>query len=199
MDLDKFVTVENGEVKFSSIPDKSYQEKLKTEYKRKNISTFISEGFDDFALYLKSEPETFVWKGDLEDAILSSKDSKLERAIYDSLHIDPEKKKKHQKSNQGQIKDKFKTRLSSEEKIEFSNHIIDVPDIKRFIDFLKQNELDRKIRFLHFSSRRDSPVFLLSFSQVFPYVYFLRFFVMPSVHVCYVFIKQRKQTGSDYE
>lgn len=86
------------------------------------------------------------------------------------------KKKTHQKSNQGHIKDKLKTRLSSEEKIEFYNHIIDVPDIKRFIGFLKQNELDRKIRSMHFSSRRDSPVFLLSFSQVFPYVYFLRFF-----------------------
>ena len=39
---------------------------------------------------------------------------------------------------------------------------------------------------MHFSSRRDCPVFLLLFSQVFPNVYFLRFFVMPSVYVCYV-------------
>ena len=138
LDLDKFVKEENGEVKFNSIPDESYQEKLSTYYKKKDISTFISEQFDEFALYLKSELETFVWKGDLEDAILSSKNPTLEKAILDSLHIDPDKKENHQKSIHDLIKDKLKTPLSFEERNEFCNLIIDVPEIKRFIDFLKK-------------------------------------------------------------
>ena len=137
LDLDKFVSVkkeDNTIENFKSIPDKQYEEKLTDDFTTKHISSFFSNGFDEFSKFLKTEMDTFVWKGTLEEAILSSDEHENAIAKALGLTFTSENPKKRAE----QLKGKLKKRLTDEERQKMCTQLLKVPEIQRFLQFMKE-------------------------------------------------------------
>ena len=137
LDLDKFVSVkkeDNTIENFKSIPDKQYEEKLTDDFTTKHISSFFCNGFDEFSKFLKTEMDTFVWKGTLEDAILSSDEHENDIAKSLGLTFTSENPKERAK----QLKRKLKQRLTDEERQKVCTQLMKVPEIQRFLQFMKE-------------------------------------------------------------
>eukprot|EP00105_Crassostrea_gigas_P036496 XP_019920644.1 PREDICTED: uncharacterized protein LOC105322826 [Crassostrea gigas] len=110
------------------------QQHFKEKYVGKSISSFIAH--DDSLKVVKSlesKDNTFTWRhGDLEDAILSSPNQKLNKEIakiFGRESLTPKA-----------LKDKLRERLTSEQWKDFYSKLLKVEEIKRFIAFLKEKE-----------------------------------------------------------
>ena len=137
IDLDYFVEVKDNKiVKF--LPNwyetLTNGKELEEIYLNKELSTFLEGDFDKLSSSLEKKKQ-FVWKGDLEHAILSSKELHVEISsclgnIFDTSQNDDQKAKK--------LKKELKSCLSYEERTAFSSLLMKVKEIDRFINFLKK-------------------------------------------------------------
>ena len=137
LDLDKFVSVkreDNTIENFRSIPDEQYHQKLTNDFTKLDISSFLSKEFDQFSEFLKTKMNTFVWKGTLEDAILSS--DKHENDIAKSLGLTFTSENPKERAKQ--LKRKLKQRLTDEERQKMCTQLMKVPEIQRFLQFMKE-------------------------------------------------------------
>ena len=141
IDLDYFVKVKDKKIeqfypkRYETLTNgKELEEYLNKECLNKELSTFLEGDFDKLSSSLE-EKKQFVWKGDLEHAILSSKELHVEISsclgnIFDTSQNDDQKAKK--------LKEKLKSRLSYEERTAFSSLLMKVKEKDRFINFLKK-------------------------------------------------------------
>lgn len=164
LDLDKYVGVKDGKLEIGPEVPNNFRKKITqnyTEYKK----LFVNNEFEEFSDYLKSNKKTFIWNGELEDAILS--DPILESTITKSLNLDFTQNK----SKTRILKDKLLEELSSQERTEFASCVIVVPEIKKFIDFLEEEELEMKGRFMHSPSSENLPISSFCFTQIFEVIW----------------------------
>lgn len=100
-------------------------------YIGKDLSAFINckEDFMKFSQILESKKNLFIWRyGTVEDAILSSGSDN--DGIAKALNM----------LNAKLLKERLKERLSEEERDRFSNELIKIEEIQRFIRFLQKEE-----------------------------------------------------------
>ena len=128
LDIDKYIEFNKEKThitEFKQIPNQDRYLK----FKHSNPNDFYAaEEFKTFSRDIESEYKTFVWKGDLEKAIRSG-DQEINQKINDILRIRP---------GQG-LKKRLRYRLEYHEKVKFGSALLEIDEMKRFVNFLREN------------------------------------------------------------
>ena len=128
LDIDKYIKFNKEKTRiaeFKQIPKQDDYDKFK---ERLPNDFYEAEEFETFSHDIESEYKTFVWKGDLEKAIRRGNEE-INQKIKDILRIP---------SDQG-LKKRLRYRLEYHEKIKFGSVLLEIDEMKRFVNFLQRN------------------------------------------------------------